>query len=355
MIRKALITGISGQDGSYLAELLLEKGYEVHGLVRRYAIESPEDKLWRLGTFLSDLDLHVCSLDNPERISGILRKIKPRECYHLAGHSFVSYSFEDDFTTISTNLNTTLFMLAAIREASPRCRFYCAGSSEMFGNAPETPQNESTPFNPRTPYGISKLAGFHVTKAYRHTHRLFACTGILFNHESPRRDQQFVTRKITRAVAHISLGMQRELRLGNLEAVRDWGYSRDYVRAMWMMLQQDRPDDYVIATGIPHSVKQFADLAFREVGLDWKDYVTADPQFYRAPEVCPLVGDASKARSRLGWEPSVQFEDLISMMVREDLDELRRRTQAKQPGPLLAPRRILSVCRPANRRGGRRP
>jgi GDPmannose 4,6-dehydratase len=354
MIRKALITGISGQDGSYLAELLLEKGYEVHGLVRRNAIESPEDKLWRLRTFLSDLDLHVCSLDNPERISGILRKIKPHECYHLAAHSFVNYSFEDDFAIMSTNLNTTLFTLAAIREEAPECRFYYAGSSEMFGNAPETPQNESTPFNPRTPYGISKLAGFHVTKAYRHAHKLFACTGILFNHESPLRDPEFVTRKITRAVAHISLGIQSGLTLGNLDAVRDWGYSGDYVRAMWMMLQQDRPDDYVIATGIPHSVKEFAAMAFREVGLDWRNYVTTDPQFYRAPEVCPLIGDASKARSRLGWAPSVQIEDLVSMMVREDLSELRRRTQAKEPGPVLAPRGIPSIRGSANHSGGRR-
>jgi GDPmannose 4,6-dehydratase len=353
MIRKALITGISGQDGSYLAELLLEKGYEVHGLVRRDAIESPEDKLWRLRPFLSDLNLHVSSLDNPGRISGILKKIRPRECYHLAAHSFVSHSFEDDFATIGTNLNTALFMMAAIREASQGCRFYYAGSSEMFGHAPVTPQNESTPFNPRTPYGISKLAGFHVTKVYRHTHKLFACTGILFNHESPRRGQQFVTRKITRAVAHISLGMQSELRLGNLEAVRDWGYSGDYVRAMWMMLQQDRPDDFVIATGIPHSVKEFAATAFLEVGLDWRNYVTSDPLFYREPEVCPLIGDSSKARSRLGWAPSVQFEDLVSMMVREDLGELRGRTGAKKQVPVLAPLGI-SFCRPANHQGGRR-
>ena len=329
---RAVITGVAGQDGSYLAELLLEKGYEVHGLVRRDALESVEDRLWRLQPFLGDLVLHASSLDNTGGISRIVAKIKPRECYHLAAHSFVSYSFEDDFAIISANLNTTLFMLAAIREEAPECRFYHAGSSEMFGNAPETPQNESTPFNPRTPYGISKLAGFHVTKAYQHAHKLFACTGILFNHESPRRGPEYVTRKITRAVAHISLGMQSELRLGNLDAVRDWGYSRDYVRAMWMMLQQDRPDDYVIATGIPHSVKEFAATAFRKVGLDWKNYVTSDPKFYRESEECPLIGDASKARAKLGWAPSVQFEDLVSIMVREDLAEVQSRKQGKEPG-----------------------
>ncbi len=317
---RAVITGVAGQDGSYLAEFLLDKGYEVHGLVRAENLENPEDKLWRLQPFLQDLVIHATSLDNPGGISRILARVKPHECYHLAAHSFVTYSFEDDFGIMSTNLSTTVFMLAAIREACPECRFYFAGSSEMFGNAAETPQHELTPFNPRTPYGISKLTGFHVTKAYRHTHGLFACSGILFNHESPRRGREFVTRKITQAVARISLGKQSELRLGNLDAVRDWGYAGDYVQAMWLMLQQDRPDDYVVATGVPRTVREFAQTAFREVGLDWRDYVRVDPLFYRPSETCPLVGQPAKARAQLGWTPSVSFQGLVSMMIHSDLE-----------------------------------
>lgn len=317
--RTAFITGVGGQDGSYLAELLLEKGYEVHGLVRRDAVESPEHKLWRLQPFLSSLTLHVASLDNPVGISRLLSEIKPHECYHLAAHSFVSHSFEDGIETLNANVNSTLSILAAIRAVIPRCRFYFAGSSEMYGNAPESPQNEATPFNPRTPYGISKLVGLHVARAYRDSHGLFACTGILFNHESPRRGLEYVTRKITHAAVQISLGKQSELRLGNLTAVRDWGYCGEYVRAMWLMLQQDRPDDYVIATGVPHTVEEFAEAAFREVGLNWRDFVRVDPQLYRHPEVSHLTGDFSKARRRLGWEPRVSFEELVSMMVREDV------------------------------------
>jgi GDPmannose 4,6-dehydratase len=320
MIRKALITGISGQDGSYLAEFLLEKGYEVHGIVRREALESPGLALWRLESCLSRLVLHGASLENPISLFKILSKVKPHECYHLAAHSFVSHSFEDDYSAIPKNLNTTVFVLSAVREVLPNCKVYFAGSSEMFGNAPTTPQNELTPFNPRTPYGISKLAGFHLMRVYKNTHRLFACSGILFNHESPRRGLEFVTRKITNAVAQIKRGIRSELRLGNLEAVRDWGFSKDYVRAMWLMMQQDRPDEYVIATGVPHSVKEFAEIAFREAGLDWKHYVSTDPQFYRSPEKCPLIGDSTKARTRLGWSPQVSFEDLVSLMVREDLN-----------------------------------
>ncbi|MBI5571865.1 MAG: GDP-mannose 4,6-dehydratase [Desulfomonile tiedjei] len=329
---KAVITGLAGQDGSYLAEFLLEKGYEVHGLVRRDALESPEDKLWRLQPFLSDLILHASSLDNPGGISSILAKVKPRECYHLAAHSFVNYSFEDDFAVMAANLNTTLFVLAAVREVVPECRFYFAGSSEMFGNAPVSPQNESTPFNPRTPYGISKLAGFHVTKTYRDAHRLFACTGILFNHESPRRGLEYVTRKISHAAARISLGRQSQLRLGNLDALRDWGHSADYVRAMWLMLQQDRPDDYVVASGVAHTVREFAETAFREVGLDWKKFVCVDPQLYRSPETRPLTGDSSKSRTKLGWAPSVSFEELVSIMVQADLKEINRRSAACSNG-----------------------
>lgn len=323
----AIITGLGGQDGSFLAEFLLEKGYEVHGLVRLEALENPEDNLWRLQPFIDDVVLHANSLDNPAGIARILEQVKPREFYHLAAHSYVSYSFEDDFAVMSTNINTTLFVLAAIRQAVPQCRFYFAGSSELFGIAPESPQDESTPFNPRTPYGISKLAGFHVTKAYRYTHGIFACNGILFNHESPRRGLEFVTRKISRAVAQIHLGMRSELRLGNLDAVRDWGYSGDYVQAMWLMLQQEQPDDYVVATGIPHTVRDFAEAAFREVDLDWKQFVRVDPLLYRSPEPCPLIGCSDKARARLGWAPTVSFEDLVSLMVREDIAAIRNKTQ----------------------------
>ena len=282
---RAVITGVAGQDGSYLAEFLLDKGYEVHGLVRAENLENPEDKLWRLQPFLQDLVIHATSLDNPGGISRILARVKPHECYHLAAHSFVTYSFEDDFGIMSTNLSTTVFMLAAIREACPECRFYFAGSSEMFGNAAETPQTRIDALqSPHGRYGISKLTGFHVTKAYRHTHGLFACSGILFNHESPRRGREFVTRKITQAVARISLGKQSELRLGNLDAVRDWGYAGDYVQAMWLMLQQDRPDDYVVATGVPRTVREFAQTAFREVGLDWRDYVRVILSFTGLPK-----------------------------------------------------------------------
>lgn len=332
MKHRAIITGISGQDGSYLAELLLEKGYEVHGFVRREALENPKGKLWRLEPILSDLVLHASSLNNPAGVSRVLAKVKPTELYHLAAHSFVSFSFEDEVTIFGSNVSTTLSVLAAVRDEVPLCRFYFAGSSEMFGNAQESPQNESTPFNPRTPYGVSKLAGLHVARAYREFHGIFVCAGILYNHESPRRGLEFVTRKITHAVARISAGLQHELRLGNLEAVRDWGYCPDYVRAMWLMLQQDHPDDYVVATGITHTVAEFAEAAFREVGLDWRDFVIVDPKLYRGPESSPLTGDASKARRQLGWKPRVTFEELVSMMVREDARKTRNASSYSPAG-----------------------
>ena len=321
-MKRALITGITGQDGSYLAEFLLSKGYEVHGIVRRVAIEDPEHRLWRIRHILNTITLHPASLESYASIFNVVDKVKPDECYHLAAQSFVSYSFEDEFSTITTNINGTHFVLAALKERAPNCRFYFAASSEMFGNVKESPQNENTPLHPRSPYGISKVAGFHLTRNYRETYGLYALSGILFNHESPRRGFEFVTRKVTNTVAKIKLGLAKELRIGNLEAKRDWGYAGDYVKAMWLMLQQDEPEDYVIATGETHSVKELVELAFRNVGLNWKDYVTVDKMFYRPAEIYELRGDYSKAREKVGWSPEVNFEELVRMMVDEDLKRL---------------------------------
>jgi GDPmannose 4,6-dehydratase len=325
-MKRALITGITGQDGSYLAEFLLEKGYEVHGIVRRVAIEDPEHRLWRIRHILDKLILHPGSLESYASIFKIVEKIKPDECYHLAAQSFVSYSFEDEFSTINTNINGTHYVLSAIKEKAPKCKFYFAGSSEMFGLVKETPQNENTPFHPRSPYGISKVAGFDLTRNYREAYNLFACSGILFNHESPRRGYEFVTRKISNAVAEIKLGLSKKLTLGNLEAKRDWGFAGDYVKAMWLMLQQDNPDDYVIATGETHSVKEFAEMAFGHVGLNYQDYLSSDEIFYRPAEVHLLKGDYSKGKKILGWEPTVSFKELIQMMVDSDLRALTSRT-----------------------------
>ena len=323
-MKRALITGITGQDGSYLAEFLLEKGYEVHGIVRRVAIEDSEHRLWRIKHLLDKIILHPASMESYASIFNVVDKLKPDECYHLAAQSFVSYSFEDEFSTINTNINGTHYVLSAIKEKAPDCRLYFAGSSEMFGLVKETPQNENTPFHPRSPYGISKVAGFDLTRNYREAYHLFACSGILFNHESPRRGYEFVTRKISNVAAQIKLGLAKELRLGNLEAKRDWGYAGDYVRAMWLMLQQEKPDDYVIATGEAHSVKEFAELAFRHAGLDSEDYLRVDETFYRPAEVQLLMGDYSKAKKILGWKPTVSFKGLIEMMVDSDLKYLKK-------------------------------
>jgi len=318
-MKRALITGITGQDASYLAEYLLNKNYEVHGIVRRVALEDPANRLWRIRHILEKITLHAGSLESYASIFNVVEKVRPNECYHLAAQSFVHYSFEDAFSTINTNINGTLYILSAIKEKVPECRFYFAGSSEMFGNAKDTPQNEQTPFYPRSPYGISKVAGFDLTRNYREAYDLFACNGILFNHESPRRGYEFVTRKITSNVAKIKLGLENKLSLGNLEAKRDWGFAGDFVKAMHLMLQQDDPDDYVIATNETHSVKEFVELAFSYVGLDWKDYVITDKQFYRPSEVHLLSGDYSKGKKKLGWEPSVKFDELVKMMVDADL------------------------------------
>jgi GDPmannose 4,6-dehydratase len=316
--RKALITGITGQDGSYLAELLLHKGYEVHGLVRRVALEDPEHRLSRIQAIRDQLILHSASLESYASIHQVVAKVLPDECYHLAAQSFVSYSFDDEFSTLNANINGTHYLLAAVQNLAPRCRFYFAGSSEMFGKAEEVPQSERTRFHPRSTYGISKVAGFDLTRNYREAYSLHASSGILFNHESPRRGFEFVTRKITSGVARIVAGKSRQLRLGNLDAKRDWGHAREYVEAMWLMLQQPEPDDYVIATGETHSVRDFADLAFSYVGLDYRDFVTADPDLYRPAEVNILLGDYTKARTRLGWSHKVNFADLVREMVEAD-------------------------------------
>ena len=326
-MKKALITGIDGQDGSYLSELLLEQGYEVHGIVRRVALEAPEQHLWRIKHLLNKIIIHAGSLDSYASIFKVVEQVKPDECYHLAAQSFVSYSFEDEFSTISTNINGTHFVLSAIKEKVPQCRFYFAASSEMFGHANCVPQNEETPFHPRSPYGISKVAGFDLTRNYREAYKIFAVSGILFNHESPRRGFEFVSRKITMAVAQIKLGLSKELRLGNLEAKRDWGFSGDYVRAMWLILQQPVADDYVIGTGETHSVREFVELAFNYAGLNWKDYVVEDKNFYRPAEVNVLMADYSKAKKTFGWEPKVKFAELVKMMVDSDIELFKNRCQ----------------------------
>jgi len=323
-LKRALITGITGQDGSYLAELLLDKGYEVHGIVRRVALEDPTHRLWRIQHIQDRITLHAASLESYASIFNVVERVKPAECYHLAAQSFVSYSFEDAFSTLNTNINGTLFLLSTIKEKATGCKFYFAGSSEMFGKVKETPQTEKTPFYPRSPYGISKVAGFDLTRNYRESYDLFACSGILFNHESPRRGFEFVTRKITSTAVKIKLGLAKELRLGNLEAKRDWGFAGDYVKAMWLMLQQERPDDFVIATNETHSVREFVELAFNHVGLNWQEYVVIDEKFYRPSEVNLLLGDYSRGKKKLNWEPSVRFERLVKMMVDSDLNLVRK-------------------------------
>jgi GDPmannose 4,6-dehydratase len=321
-MKRALITGITGQDGSYLAEHLLELGYEVHGIVRRVALEQPEHRLGRIIHLRDRITLHPASLESYPSIFHVMTRHDFHECYHLAAQSFVAESFADGFSTMTTNIDGTHYVLAALRELRPNCRFYFAGSSEMFGRVREVPQCETTPFHPRSPYGISKVAGFYLTMNYREAYGMFCTSGILFNHEGPRRGYEFVSRKITSAVARIKLGLQSELRLGNLNAKRDWGHAADYVRAMHLMLQQDTPDDYVVASGETHSVREFCELAFAEVGLDYRDHVCVDPQFYRPSEVELLIGDATKARARLNWEPHYTFNQLVREMVQTDLEAL---------------------------------
>jgi len=317
--KKALITGITGQDGSYLAEYLLAQGYEVHGLVRRVALEDAARRFTRISHLLERVKLHPASLESYPSIFHVVSQIDFDECYHLAAQSFVAESFADGFSTMNTNINGTHYMLAALRELRPCCKFYFAGSSEMFGKVAETPQRETTRFHPRSPYGISKVAGFELTRNYREAYGMFCASGLLFNHEGPRRGYEFVTRKITSTAARIKLGLADELRLGNLDAQRDWGHAKDYVRAMYLMLQQAEPDDYVVATGETHTVREFCERAFAEVGLDYERYVRVDERFLRPAEVDLLIGDASKARRELGWQPQYTFAEMISEMVAADM------------------------------------
>lgn len=320
MKKRALITGITGQDGSYLAEFLLEQGYEVIGMIRRSSTVNFE----RIKHIQDQVTLAPGDLMDEVSLIGLLREHRPSEVYNLAAQSFVQTSFSQPvFTGEVTGLGVTR-ILDAVRIVDPEIRFYQASSSEMFGKVVEVPQRESTPFYPRSPYGVAKVYGHWITVNYRESYNLFACSGILFNHESPRRGLEFVTRKITYAVAQIKLGLAKELRLGNLEAQRDWGFARDYVKAQWLMLQQDRPDDYVISTGQTHSVRHFCEVAFGHVDLDYQQYVTLDERFMRPAEVDLLVGDPTKAREQLGWTPETSFEELVSMMVEADLKLLKQ-------------------------------
>lgn len=324
-MKKTLITGITGQDGSYLAELLLEKGYKVHGIIRRASTfnTSRIDHLYK-DPHLNGvrLFLHYGDIADSTNLIKLLYNIQPDEIYHLAAQSHVRVSFDiPEYTGDVTGLSTVR-ILEAIRETGCKARFYQASSSEMFGKVQEVPQRETTPFWPRSPYGAAKVYAYWITANYRESYGIFACNGILFNHESPRRGETFVTRKITRAVAHIKEGLQDKLYLGNLKAKRDWGYAKEYVECMWRMLQQDKPDDYVVATGETHSVKEFLEEAFSYVGLDWKKYVEIDSKYYRPAEVDMLVGDASKAKNVLGWEPKVCFRDLVRLMVDADIEDL---------------------------------
>jgi GDPmannose 4,6-dehydratase len=321
-MKKVLITGIAGQDGSYLAELLLEKGYQVHGVVRREALEDSQHRLENIKHIINDVVLHVGAIDNHLSIYRIISLVKPDECYHLASSSFVSYCFEDESSLVANNFTATHALLAGIKELVPECRVYFAGSSEMFGDAKGSPQNESMPFNPRSMYGISKLAAFHLARNYREHHKLYVAAGILYNHESPRRGYQFVTRKISTTVAKIHLGLANRLEIGNIEALRDWGYAPDYVVGMYAMLQREVPEDFVIATGVLHSVRDFLTKAFSVVGLNYELYTHINPTHFRPGEAIPLCGDASKARLKLNWKPTKTFDQIVEEMVLADINGL---------------------------------
>jgi GDPmannose 4,6-dehydratase len=319
MARKALITGITGQDGSYLSEFLLEKGYDVHGIVRRSSSVN-RTRIDQLRDAKLPLRLHYGDLTDASSINRLLREVKPDEIYNLGAQSHVKVSFDvPEFTAETAGLGT-LRLLEGVRDSGIAPRFYQAGSSEMFGLVREVPQNEATPFYPRSPYGAAKVYAHWISVNYREAYGMFVCNGILFNHESPRRGENFVTRKISRGVAAIKLGLTTKLALGNLDAKRDWGYAKDYIRAMWMMLQRDKPDDYVIATGETHTVREFCEVAFAHAGLDWREHVVVDSSYLRPTEVDLLLGDARKARRDLGWEPTTKFHDLVKLMVDADLE-----------------------------------
>ena len=320
MSKRAIITGITGQDGSYLAELLIDKGYDVVGVVRRTSTNVAN--LWRVEHLLPRLQLRTADLLDQLSLIRVLDEIRPHELYNLAAMSFVPASWDQPMLTGEFNAQGVTRVLEAVRQVDPKIRVYQASSSEMFGKVREVPQNELTPFYPRSPYGVSKVFGHYITVNYRESYNLFAVSGILFNHESPRRGLEFVTRKVADGVARIKLRLAKDLALGNLDAHRDWGYAGDYVRAMWMMLQQDEPDDFVVATGISHSVRDLVEVAFAHVGLDWRQHVRVDPKFLRPAEVDHLIGDAAKARRVLTWEPTVDFAGLVRRMVDADIERL---------------------------------
>ncbi|MDH5762167.1 MAG: GDP-mannose 4,6-dehydratase [Nitrospinota bacterium] len=319
-MKKALITGITGQDGSYLAEHLLAQGYEVHGLIRPDSGSEGDLSFWRIQPFRDKLFLHAAALDDYHGLEGVVRTIQPDECYHLAAETFVFNSLEDESHILRVNTQSTHHLLMALKTHAPEGRFFFAGSAEMFGKVSESPQDESTPFNPRSIYGVSKVIGHDLVRYYRDHLGLFACTGVLYNHESPRRGSRFVTRKITSTAAKIKLGMETEIHLGNIDAERDWGYAGDTVTAMHAMLRADNPDHYVIATGITHSVREFLELAFGELDLSYEDYLVIDQNFYRAKEEIPLVGNADKIRSQLDWTPRMSFQNMVREMVKSDLE-----------------------------------
>ena len=323
-MKKALITGITGQDGSYLAEFLLEKGYRVAGIVRRSSTERFE----RIDHIKNKIELKQADLLDQLSIIDAIKEFEPDEIYNLAAQSFVPTSWTQPILTGEFTALGVTRMLEAIRHINKRIKFYQASSSEMFGKVQQVPQTEKTPFYPRSPYGVAKVYGHWITVNYRESYNIFACSGILFNHESPRRGREFVTRKVTEGAAKIKLGLAKELRLGNLEAKRDWGYAKDYVRAMWLMLQQKEPSDYVIATGKEHSVQELVEISFGRLELKWKDYVVIDPALLRPAEVDHLVGDPSRAKKELGWEPQVSFQELIEMMVEADLDKLKKNSKS---------------------------
>ena len=323
MSKTALITGITGQDGSYLAELLIAKKYKVHGVVRRVALENENHRLWRIKHIINKIKLHAATLESYASIVKIISKIKPDEIYHLGAQSYVDYSFNDEFSTLNTNINGTHFLLSAIKDFSPKSKFYFAGSSEMFGKVVEIPQTEKTPFYPRSSYGISKVTGYELTRNYREAYKLFCVSGILFNHESPRRGFEFVTRKISYTVAKIKMGIENKIFLGNIDAKRDWGHAKDYVRAMWLMLQKKKPEDYVVCTGKQYSVRDFLKLAFSLVDLDYKKFLIIDKKLMRPSEVNSLIGNNAKAKRHLKWDMHYDFKSLVKEMVFSDLDFIK--------------------------------
>lgn len=323
-MKTAFITGINGQDGSYLAEFLINKGYKVHGTIKRSSLENNQ-KILNIANILNKIEIHTFPLDDHLSIFKCIEKIKPDECYHLAASSFVDYSFNNETSIIANNLNSTHYLLSSIKESSPNCRFYLAGSSEMFGQADESPQNENTKFNPRSIYGISKLASYFVTKNYRDYHKIYACTGISYNHESPRRNPTFISRKVSIAVAKIYLGLDNKIEIGNIEAIRDWGYAPEYVEAMWNMLNnKNGPNDYVLATGIKNTVKDLIKMAFKAIDLKYDDkYIESNKDLFRPSEGIPLVGNPEKIKKDLDWKAETKLEDTIKEMVLNDINLLK--------------------------------